>query len=325
MPDAAMLRRILSPTEQSVLRLAGEGTKYPTIDEMLKLSAGTAEAMVPAIRRKVEQAARQNGGREERVRIRPGDEVECACGTTFTARMIGQRKCPACRELGDAPLVETIGNGHVDRDIVDAALEAAGLDPSGEDAKIEMPADEPESAAVLPDPPIGSSAGTPEFVAPDPDPAPEPEPARAVKRKPGALLAEAIETLRERGPMRQTELRAVLRLGSPEMAALMRKLRDHEQVVVGAPVDRSPVLSLRGEGAIPVEEPPLPEESPEEAPAVEPEPLGKRDPQDGHPLSEARARYFAYLESLIVRAKTRACPEHVYERIEKMMQVGPPS
>lgn len=90
------------------------------------------------------------------------------------------------------------------------------------------------------------------------------------QRAPGELRSLVLDIIREHGPIRQAEVRAMVGIGSPQMAGLVRQLE--AQLVIGDLVERSPLLSLADEPAD-VEPPaaPAPEEPVAEEPA-EPEP-----------------------------------------------------
>lgn len=293
------LRRRLSATEQSVLRLTGEGKTPAQIDAAAELSPGTAAEMLPRLREKIE-------------------------------RMAGQR---------------ANGNGAgEERSLVEAAADAAGVEvedvepAAGEAETIRSPDESAERAPAHP--PIAGSSGTSGFEGDGGKPAPAP-PAPGETR-----FAQAMRLVREK-PQRQAELRKALGISSPEMAKLMPRLVA-AGVIVGQPVARSPWLTV---GDPP---PALPERGQEghELPPLAPDYDGGAGPGDARPgpapfagvapeeerpadapMSDAEllagwspvAAYFDYLALLFERARREECPEHVFDRIEKLMQEGPPS
>lgn len=349
MPDAAMLRRVLSETERNVLTMAGGGANSSSIDTQLRLSPGTAAEMLPRIRRKVEAAARQH--RDERAqRIRVGDELSCACGEKFIARSLSQRKCPACREMG--PEVP-------ERDIVDAALDAAGV-----------PAEQADTIRV------GSASGQSDD-APVGPPIPPAEPADTFDGEPEeppvaddlATESEAAENGNGAGPWQSQRERAEQR-----RARIVRMLREEPRSVkrlaveleTGLEAVRSDLTILEREqlaersgerlydwpGAPPegsrigkpsvgwrpwtgagapkegerAEEPKQPVEPEPEVPAQDPERAQVVSSAQVVELPRDRAElHWFYLGVLFELAKIRPEAAHVFDRIERLMADGPPA
>lgn len=155
--SAALLRRVLSETERSVLSMVGGGEDNAAIDLRLKLAPGTAGEMLPGIRAKVESAARRY--REEpSARVRLGDERTCACGESFTVTGLSQRSCPACRELERSS-----------RSVEEAALDVAGVSSEEEDT-IHVGAGD-GGLRVREPPPLSPAPATTDFDAEPEEPA----------------------------------------------------------------------------------------------------------------------------------------------------------
>lgn len=345
-----MLRRILSETERNVLTMAGAGSNNASIDTQLRLSPGTAEEMLPRIRRKVEAAARQH--RDERARrIRIGDELKCACGETFIARSLSQRKCPACRVLG--PEVP-------ERDIVDAALDAAGV--SAEQAGT-IREDAAGGDPSVQGPPIPPAASESEFDDEPEEPAVAEEVAAETTSN-GNGDASSMNAMRAAAVARRERILELLGAGDRSVKCLSVELdvgldRVREDLALleagekaeragrnawdwpGAPGEgqRSGKPSVvwrlwTGNGAPKegrrVEAPPEPPAEPEpepdpETPAREPEPARAVSSEQVVELPrDRRELHWFYLGVLFELARIRPEAAHVFDRIERLMADGPP-
>lgn len=328
MPESsAMLRRILSATEQSVLMMSGQGDDPAAIDLRLKLAPGTTSEMLPRIRRKVEAAAAQQ--REEPAkRVRLGDERECACGVTFTVRSLSQRECPACRELNRSS-----------RSVEEAALDVAGVSSEEEDT---IHVDAGDGGSPVQGPPPSSPASTTKFDAEPEEPAVPDEPAtdppangngngggsamKALVATAAARREAIVEKLRE-GP-RSVKCLSV-ELGLPlervreyltqlEAAELAERAGENAYDWPGAPAlgQRKGKASgvwrpWTGAGAPAEQVAKAARDAAAVAPAPEPEPASA----DGGDRREQ------YVELLFTLAAGYPEASHLFDRIEKLIEV----
>lgn len=329
--------------------MAGGGANNAAIDTQLRLAPGTAEEMLSAIRRKVETAARQH--RDERAhRVRVGDELKCACGETFIARSVSQRKCPACRELG--PEVP-------ERDIVDAALDAAGVsaeqagtiregaaggDPPVQGPPIPPAAPESEFDDDPEEPPVADDVATePETAANGNGGGPwrsQRERAEQRRAKIVRMLAEEPRSVKRLAVELEMGIEAVRSdLTILERDELAERSGERLYDWPGAPPEGrrigKPSVVWRpwtGNGAPKegqqVEAPPeTPAEPEPETPAREPEPEPARavaSAQVVEPPRDRRELHWFYLGVLFELARSRPEAAHVFDRIERLMADGPP-